>query len=215
VGRWDQLCAAILWRNGRVECSFLVYTISKKCSRQVWGMLNISELDDFELLVRTHRARLLRLVAFSTGDQDLAETVVQDSLLKAYNARDNFRGDCSVGTWLRTITLNVMRDYQRRQKFQFWKKASLTGVSVSDAAISLASGDPSPETRMLAREQVQLVELALKSLSERQRSVFIMRFLDEMELEEISVATGLPPPTVKTHLYRAIKAVRFRLGGTR
>ena len=45
-------------------------------------MLNISELDDFELLVRTHRARLLRLVAFSTGDQDLAETVVQDSLLK-------------------------------------------------------------------------------------------------------------------------------------
>jgi RNA polymerase sigma-70 factor, ECF subfamily len=215
VGRWDQLCAAILWRNGRVECSFLVYTISKKCSRQVWGMLNISELDDFELLVRTHRARLLRLVAFSTGDQDLAETVVQDSLLRAYNARDNFRGDCSVGTWLRTITLNVMRDYQRRQKFQFWKKASLTGVSVSDAAISLASGDPSPETRMLAREQVQQVELALKSLSERQRSVFIMRFLDEMELEEISVATGLPPPTVKTHLYRAIKAVRFRLGGTR
>jgi RNA polymerase sigma-70 factor (ECF subfamily) len=178
-------------------------------------MLNISELDDFELLVRTHRARLLRLVAFSTGDQDLAETVVQDSLLKAYNARDNFRGDCSVGTWLRTITLNVMRDYQRRQKFQFWKKASQTGVSVSDAAISLASGDPSPETRMLAREQVQQVELALKSLSERQRSVFIMRFLDEMELEEISVATGLPPPTVKTHLYRAIKAVRFRLGGTR
>jgi RNA polymerase sigma-70 factor, ECF subfamily len=184
-------------------------------TRQVWGMLNISELDDFELLVRTHRARLLRLVAFSTGDQDLAETVVQDSLLKAYNARDNFRGDCSVGTWLRTITLNVMRDYQRRQKFQFWKKASLTGVSVSDAAISQASGDPSPETRMLAREQVQQVELALKSLSERQRSVFIMRFLDEMELEEISVATGLPPPTVKTHLYRAIKAVRFRLGGTR
>ncbi len=118
-------------------------------------MLNISELDDFELLVRTHRARLLRLVAFSTGDQDLAETVVQDSLLRAYNARDNFRGDCSVGTWLRTITLNVMRDYQRRQKFQFWKKASLTEVSVSDAAISLASGDPSPETRMLAREQVE------------------------------------------------------------
>jgi RNA polymerase sigma-70 factor (ECF subfamily) len=184
-------------------------------TRQVWGMLNISELDDFELLVRTHRARLLRLVAFSTGDQDLAETVVQDSLLRAYNARDNFRGDCSVGTWLRTIALNVMRDYQRRQKFQFWKKASLTGVSVSDAAISLASRDPSPETRMLAREQVERVELALKSLSERQRSVFIMRFLDEMELEEISVATGLPPPTVKTHLYRAIKAVRFRLGGTR
>jgi RNA polymerase sigma-70 factor, ECF subfamily len=129
-------------------------------------MLNISELDDFELLVRTHRARLLRLVAFSTGDQDLAETVVQDALLKASNARDNFRGESSVGTWLRAIALNVMRDYQRRQKFQFWKKAGLTGLSVSDAAISLASGDPSPEARMLAREQVQRVQLALKFLPE-------------------------------------------------
>jgi RNA polymerase sigma-70 factor (ECF subfamily) len=120
-----------------------------------------------------------------------------------------------VGTWLRAIALNVMRDYQRRQKFQFWKKATLTAISVSDAAISLASGNPSPETRMLACEQVQRVELALKFLPEKQRSVFIMRFLDEMELEEISIATGLAPPTVKTHLYRAVKAVRLRLGGVR
>jgi RNA polymerase sigma-70 factor, ECF subfamily len=167
------------------------------------------------LLVRTHRPRLLRLVAFSTGDEDLAETVVQDALLKAYNARGSFRGDCSVGTWLRTIALNVMRDYQRRHKFQFWKKARLTALSVSDEAISLAGGDPSPEARVLAREQVQRVALALKFLPERQRSVFIMRFLDEMELEEISLATGLAAPTVKTHLYRAIKAVRLRLGGVR
>jgi RNA polymerase sigma-70 factor, ECF subfamily len=172
-------------------------------------------LEDFESLVRNHRARLIRLVAFSTGDQDLAETVVQDALLKAYNARDHFRGECSVGTWLRAIALNVMRDYQRRLKFQFWKKASLTAMPVSDAAVFLASGDPSPEARMVAREQVKRVEHAMKALSERQRSVFIMRFLDEMELDEISTATGLPLPTVKTHLYRAVRAVRGRLGGVR
>jgi RNA polymerase sigma-70 factor, ECF subfamily len=172
-------------------------------------------LDDFESLVRNYRSRLVRLVAFSTGDQDLAETVVQDALLKAYNARDNFRGDCSVGTWLRTIALNVMRDYQRRLKFQFWKKTALTAIPVSDAAVFLASGDPSPEARMVAREQVKRVEQAMKALSGRQRSVFIMRFLDEMELEEISTVTGLPLPTVKTHLYRAVKAMRGRLGGVR
>ncbi len=120
-----------------------------------------------------------------------------------------------MGTWLRAIALNVMRDYQRRLKFQFWKKASLTAMPVSDAAVFLASGDPSPETRMVAREQVKRVEHAMKALSERQRSVFIMRFLDEMELDEISTATGLPLPTVKTHLYRAVRAVRGRLGGVR
>ena len=70
-----------------------------------------------------------------------------------------------MGTWLRAIALNVMRDYQRRQKFQFWKKAGLTGLSVSDAAISLASGDPSPEARMLAREQVQRVQMNIEILA--------------------------------------------------
>jgi RNA polymerase sigma-70 factor (ECF subfamily) len=165
------------------------------------------------LLVSTHRARLLRLVTFSTGDQDLAETVVQDCFLKAYRARESFRGDCSVSTWLYTIALNVMRDYQRLQKPHFWKSAGLTAVDLTDASSALASQEPSPETRMLAGEQANRVQLALKSLSPKQRIVFIMRFLDEMELQEISATTGMPLSTVKTHIRRAMKAVRSRLGG--
>jgi RNA polymerase sigma-70 factor (ECF subfamily) len=94
------------------------------------------------LLVKSYRARLLRLVSLSTGDQDLAETVVQDCFLRAYNARDRFRGDCSVGTWLCTIALNVMRDYQRLQKFQFWKKAGLAAVDIADVDSPLASESP-------------------------------------------------------------------------
>ena len=165
------------------------------------------------MLVSTHRARLLRLVTFSTGDQDLAETVVQDCFLKAYRARESFRGDCSVSTWLYTIALNVMRDYQRLQKPHFWKSAGLTAVDLTDASSALASQEPSPETRMLAGEQANRVQLALKSLSPKQRIVFIMRFLDEMELQEISATTGMPLSTVKTHIRRAMKAVRSRLGG--
>jgi RNA polymerase sigma-70 factor, ECF subfamily len=165
------------------------------------------------LLVSTHRARLLRLVTFSTGDLDLAETVVQDCFLKAYRARESFRGDCSVSTWLYTIALNVMRDYQRLQKPHFWKSAGLTAVDLTDARSALASQEPSPETRMLAGEQANRVQLALKSLSPKQRIVFIMRFLDEMELQEISATTGMPLSTVKTHIRRAMKAVRSRLGG--
>ena len=68
-----------------------------------------SELDDIDALDRVYRFRLLRFVAYSTGDQDLAETIVQDCLLKAYNARDSFRGDCSVYTWLAHIATNLVR----------------------------------------------------------------------------------------------------------
>jgi RNA polymerase sigma-70 factor (ECF subfamily) len=65
---------------------------------------------------------------------------------------------------------------------------------------------------VLAGEQAKLIELALKSLSPKQRTVFIMRFLDDMEPQEISVATGMSLSTVKTHIQRAMKSVRTRLG---
>jgi RNA polymerase sigma-70 factor (ECF subfamily) len=164
------------------------------------------------LLVKTYRARLVRLVSLSTGDQDLAETVVQDCFLRVYNARAGFRGDCGVGTWLCAIALNVMRDYQRLQKFQFWKKAGMAAVDITDVDSPLASEKPSPEARVLAGEQAKLVEVALKSLSPKQRIVFIMRFLDDMEPQEISAATGMSLSTVKTHIHRAMKSIRIRLG---
>jgi RNA polymerase sigma-70 factor (ECF subfamily) len=154
-------------------------------------------------------------VAFSTGDEDLAETIVQDCFLKAYRARKGFRGECNVSTWLYRIALNVMRDYQRVQKFQFWKRVGQATVDLSDVNTALASEEPSPETRMLAGEQADRVQLALKSLPGKQRIVFIMHFLDEMEPREISVATGMSLSTVKTHIQRAMKAVRSRLEGIR
>jgi RNA polymerase sigma-70 factor, ECF subfamily len=175
----------------------------------------ISELDDFDSLVRTHRARLLRLVALSTGDEDLAETIVQDSFLKAYKAREGFRGDSNVSAWLYRIALNVMRDYQRLQKLQFWRKAGQAAVDLTGVNSRLASEEPPPETRMLAGEQASRVQSALKSLSRKQRIVFIMRFLDEKEPQEISVATGMSLSTVRTHIHRAMKAVRSRLADIR
>jgi RNA polymerase sigma-70 factor, ECF subfamily len=172
---------------------------------------NFSELDDFDSLVRTYQTRLLRLVTSFTGDQDLAATIVQDCFLKAYWAREKFRGDCSISTWLHSIALNVMRDYQRLQKPHFWKHAGLTALDPGDSKSYLLSHEPSAETHLLAREQAIRVQHALKSLTPKQRVVFIMRFLDEMEIGEISAATGMSISTVKTHVHRSIQAVRNRL----
>jgi len=59
---------------------------------------SVSELEEIDGLVRIYRPRLLRFVTFSIGDQDLAESIVQDCFLRAYNARESFRGDCTVST---------------------------------------------------------------------------------------------------------------------
>jgi RNA polymerase sigma-70 factor (ECF subfamily) len=177
------------------------------------GETTLTELDDINALERAYRPRLLRFVAFATGDQDLAETIAQDCLLKAYNARASFRGECSVSTWLTHIATNLIRDHTRTRKFQFWRTVQRTAPDLTEVSFMLPSHESSPEAQFLARERAQQVSAALESLSEKQRTVFLMRFIEEMDLDEISMATGMQINTVKTHLHRAVKAVRTRVGG--
>lgn len=171
-----------------------------------------SELDDIDALVRNHRPRLLRFVLFSVKDMDLAESITQDTFLKAYEARERFRGDCSIGTWLTSIALNLIRDHHRVQKFKFWKRAQTTAIDISGAATFLPSGETSALSRLIAKEKVQKLIGALDMLTENQRAVFLLRFSDEMSIAEISAALDMHVNTVKTHLHRALKAVRARLG---
>ena len=74
------------------------------------------------------------------------------------------------------------------------------------------SGESSAEVQLIAKERVKMVHQALQELSAKQRSVFLMRFVEEMDLPDIATTTGMSVPTVKTHLYRAVGAIRARLG---
>jgi RNA polymerase sigma-70 factor (ECF subfamily) len=174
----------------------------------------IEELDDIDELVRKYRPRLLRFVTFSLGDPDLAESITQDALLKAYNARHTFRGDSSVNTFLVSIAMNLVRDQQRTQKFRFWRQARATALDVTDVASFVASRETSPEAQLIAKEKVERLYTIIQTLSFTQRTVFLMRFSDEMDVQEISKAMAMPINTVKTHLHRSLKAVRRQLGAS-
>jgi len=172
----------------------------------------ISELDDIDELVRLYWPRVLRYVTFSIGDRDLAESITQDCFLKAYRGRASFRGDCAVSTWLIGIANNLVRDQLRLKKFQFWRKANSTALDITELASFLPSGESSPEARLLARERSEQVKEALNGLSVNQRKVFLLKFFEEMTLDEIATMTGMPINTVKTHLYRAVTAIRTQMG---
>jgi RNA polymerase sigma-70 factor (ECF subfamily) len=174
----------------------------------------ISELEDIDALVRLHRPKVFRFVAFSVSDRDAAESITQDCFLKAHLTRHQFRGDCSISTWLMRIAFNLVRDHTKSQKFRFWKNAAATAIDANDVSQHLASRAASAEEQLIAKEQVETVHRALQELSGKQRSIFVMRFVEEMELSDIAAATGMSLPTVKTHLYRAVGAIRTRLGAT-
>ena len=175
----------------------------------------LSELDDIDALVRTHRARLLRFVTFAVSDDDVAASIVQDCFLKAWANRATFRGESSVATWLTSIAVNLIRDHQRTRKVQFWRKAAKTATDVMEVASILPGNESSPERQLLAREKAAAVVQSLETLSANQRAVFLMRFSEEMELGDIAKAMSMPVNTVKTHLHRAVKAVRHKVGGAR
>lgn len=172
----------------------------------------ISELDDIDSLVAVYWPRVLRYVTFSINDPDLAQTITQDTFLKAYRGRASFRGDCAVSTWLISIANNLIRDKVRLKKFQFWRKAQATSLDVTEMASFLPSDESSPESRMLVQERTEQVKVALDGLSVNQRKVFLLRFFEGLNIEEIAETTGMPVNTVKTHLYRGITAIRATLG---
>ncbi len=169
----------------------------------------------FSTVVAAHRRQIFRFLLASTRDEDLAETLTQECFLKAHRHWAGFRGDSSVLTWLMRIAINLQKDHWRSRRMQFWRQTRMNTVDLDEASEWLPSGQSSAEQRMLARERVGQVWKAVERLSERQRTIFLLRFVEERELSEIARATGLNEGTVKAHLSRALAKVRAEVGGTR
>jgi RNA polymerase sigma-70 factor (ECF subfamily) len=170
---------------------------------------------EFSTVVTTHRPQIFRFLLASTRDVDLAETLTQECFLKAHRNWGSFRGESSAMTWLMRIAINLQKDHWRNRRMQFWRQTRTNSVDLDEASEWLPSGERSAEQRLLAREQVKRVWVTVEGLSERQRTVFLLRYVDELELSEIAKATGLSEGTVKAHLSRALGRVRAELGGKR
>jgi RNA polymerase sigma-70 factor (ECF subfamily) len=172
---------------------------------------SVENLADFDAVVHLYRPAIFRYVLASLRDPDAAETLTQDCFLKAYRARDQFRGESSVKTWLMRIAVNLVRDHLSNQRLKFWRQTQVACVDVSAAESWLADQRSSPEAAALAREKVAAVWSAVAELPQGQRTVFLLRFVEDMDILQIAAATGLKEGTVKIHLFRALRRVRARL----
>jgi RNA polymerase sigma-70 factor (ECF subfamily) len=170
---------------------------------------------EFSSVVASHRPQIFRFLLASTRDVDLAETLTQECFLKAHRNWSSFRGDSSAMTWLMRIAINLQKDHWRNRRMQFWRQTRTNSVDLDEASEWLPSGESSQEQKLLARERVTQVWKAVDGLSERQRTVFLLRYVEELELAEIAQTTGLSEGTVKAHLSRALGRVRAELGGRR
>ncbi|MGH9492635.1 MAG: RNA polymerase sigma factor [Terriglobales bacterium] len=168
---------------------------------------------DFDQLMRLHQRRVYRLLLGMLGDPEAADTLTQECFLRAWRKRSSFRGEAAVGTWLLCIAVNLARDHLRNRRLAFWRRlfaASKEGPRAE--AEQLPGLQSSPEQALVARQELQGVWAAVEELPAQQKAVFLLRFVEEMSLEEIAQALELRSGTVKSHLFRALRAVRARAG---
>lgn len=168
--------------------------------------------EEFDAIVRRHQRRVHRFLLMLLRDPEEADNLTQECFLRAYQSLSSFRGESSLETWLLRIAANLAHDHVRNRKTSFWKRLlGLEGEGENGAAQSVPSGAASPEQILLAREDVRAVWEAANQLSQQQRAVFVLRFVEEMELNEIASVLGLQVGSVKTHLFRAVQTVRTKL----
>ena len=175
------------------------------------GETGADAIDDFDSLVRLHRPRVFRFILASLRDRETAEYLTQDCFVRAYQARRQFRGASSIATWFMQIAANLVRNHESSGRLKFWRRTLHRNADVADLGGSLPDRQQSPETAALIQEQVRAIWAAAAGLPARQRTVFLLRFVEDMDLLEIAEVTGMKEGTVKSHLFRALHAVRARL----
>jgi RNA polymerase sigma-70 factor (ECF subfamily) len=168
-------------------------------------------LDNFDDLFEQYRPRILRFILASLRDKESAENLTQDCFVRAYRARDQLRDVSSAGTWLMQIAANLVRNHEASGRLKFWRRMLRTDVDLSDAGDWIPDRQMSPEQMATAKQQVEKIWKVAGRLTSKQRTVFLLRFAEDMELLEIAAITGMKEGTVKTHLFRALKSVRTAL----
>jgi len=156
----------------------------------------------FEQLVQTYEKRVLIAAAQICRNQQDAEDVTQDVFLSVYRNIRTFRFEASFYSWIYRITMNTAFNHTRQRKYHEF----LTNDEDEDRYIDVSeedSTDFSEQTDFQA-----FLEEALKKLPEKQRTVFIMRYLQHLKIKEISTILGVGEGTVKKYLFRAQEKLR-------
>jgi RNA polymerase sigma-70 factor, ECF subfamily len=167
---------------------------------------------DAELLDRLivqYQHRLLRYLLFLTGDREMADDLFQETWMRVLTRGSQYNGAARFDTWLFTVARNLLIDLRRKRTMASLEE--LCSTEGEDYTFEIPSTEPSPFDRYRSHEEARKVAAALLELDPLHREVLVLRFHEELSLEEIAMVTRSPLSTVKSRLYRGIAALRPKL----
>lgn len=162
-----------------------------------------------------HQKRIYNLAYQYLGSPEEADDITQETFIRAYRNRGGFRGDAKVETWLTRIAMNLCLDALRKRKIRRlipWPSGH-SGDEEKDRPEEFPDSGQSVEAQAVNHELRHRLSKAMDKLSPQQRTVFILKHLQDMSLQEIVGMTGLSEGSIKSQLFRAVRKIRQELEG--
>jgi RNA polymerase sigma-70 factor, ECF subfamily len=167
----------------------------------------------FELVMRRHNRRLYRVARAMLRDSAEAEDALQDAYLAAFQAMGNYRGEASLATWLSRVVVNQCLGRLRRQarRDNIVPMVSMEGAEEQEHAAMPSENFDAPEQAFARKELRAVLERKLDELPEAFRTVFMLRCVEELSVEETAQILNIPEATVRTRQFRARGMLRASL----
>lgn len=164
----------------------------------------------FEILLRRHNQTLFRAVRSYLKDEDSAMDTMQDTYLKAFEKLDQFQGKSSFATWLVRIGINesLLRLRKSKRNLTFLSDITMEAKNLFKRS---DNNNMSPEKKIIQKETREMIEHAVDQLPEPYRIVYMLREIEDMDLEEIAECLGITYSNVKVRLYRAKSMLKKEL----
>ena len=164
-----------------------------------------------DALIEQYRHRLMRYLLHVLGNRVVAEDLFQETWIRVLERGAQYDGQTRFVAWLLAIAHNLAIDYLRKKK-----RAGMEELDAEPAdgpAWEPPATGPSPYDLAAANETAQTVAEAMCRVPALFREILVLRFQEQMKLEEIAALTGVPLATVKSRLYRGVQSLRPALQG--
>ena len=171
----------------------------------------------FDKLVIRHQDNVFNLVYRFLGDYEESNDCAQETFIKVFKSVKKFKFESAFSTWLYRVAVNTCKNRLKSSAFR-WRKKTVPiqnpeGTGTGNPSPEIRDDSPSPLNGLERKERMRSIQKAINSLPEEQNRVVVLRDIQGLSYEEITVVTGLNLGTVKSRLARGRMELRNRLKG--
>lgn len=194
--------------------ALLLAIVGRLSDHELVQRFQAGDRDAYAEIVRRYQNRVYTMCVRWMRDDRVAEEVAQDVFVALYRALPSFRGDARLSTWVYRVVVNHCKNrllYRKRRAHD--RHEPLEGNPTDDGPERQLAGDgPEPDSLRHRTEAEHLVEVGLSQLDDEQRTIIVLRDIEDRSYEEIADIMGVPRGTVKSRLHRARAQLATVLG---